>query len=700
MNTSNDQIVRSACRICYNNCGVLVHLKDGKAFKITGDPQNPMSRGRICPKGLASLEYLNHPDRLKHPLRRTGARGAGKWQQISWDEALGVVADGLTKIKEKYGVLSVAFMRGASKGLADDFLSRFANIFGSPNISSAAPVCFMPGVHGARLTYGYYSYADYNFPPKTIVLWGFNPTATDIVEYEEILNAVKRGSKLIVIDPIENEISKIADVWIRLRPGTDLAFCLGMMNVIIDENLFDRPFVGTWTVGFSRLRDHLKNYDPEKVAELTWVPKVMIQKAARLYALKRPGYIRWGNGIETTMNSFQTCRAISILRAIVGNLGVPGGEVKYSLPGGLLKGDPQFVCQNNIPPDIRGQRMSQVDKMMPIIYYALPQRVIRAILDAEPYPLRATYVQGGNMLTHYPHAQETYQALMKLDFLSVADMFMTPTALLADVVLPVATYLEQDSIEQPWHYPIASAIQKVAQVGESWSDGKILNELTRKLGFTQYVWDDMGQALDYLLKPAGITFDEFRAIGSFVGSRMYRHYEKNGFETPSKKVELYSQQLAQWGFDPLPQYYEPPETPFSEPEKAKEYPLVLTSRKADVFRHSGGRQIQSLRKEKPDPVLKIHPAAALSLGIKEDDWVQITTVRGSIRQKAHLLDSLDPRVVEVDYAWWFPEKTADQAYGWQESNINVLTSNRPPFNREMGSANMRGIFCKVERAED
>ena len=447
MKPPNDQIVRSACRICYNNCGVLIHLKDGKAVKISGDPQNPMSRGRLCPKGLASLEYLNHPDRLKHPLRRTGARGAGKWQRVSWDEALGLVADGLTKVKEAYGVLSVAFMRGASKGLADDYLSRFANIFGSPNISSAAPVCFMPGVYGARLTYGYYAYSDYKYPPQTIVLWGFNPTATDIVEHEEILAAVKRGSKLIVVDPLENEITKIADVWIRLRPGTDLAFCLGMLKVIVDENLYDRKFVDTWTVGFSRLKAHLQNYDPENVAELTWVPKEMIQKAARLYARERPGYIRWGNGIETTMNSMQTCRAISMLRAVVGNLGVPGGEVNYSLPGGLPKGDPQFVCQDNIPPEVRAKRMSQMDGMMPTIYYTLPQRVVRAILDAEPYSLRAAYVQGGNLLTHYPHAQETHQALMKLDFLSVADMFMTPTALLADVVLPAATYLEQDSIE-------------------------------------------------------------------------------------------------------------------------------------------------------------------------------------------------------------------------------------------------------------
>jgi len=266
---------------------------------------------------------------------------------------------------------------------------------------------------------------------------------------------------------------------------------------------------------------------------------------------------------------------------------------------------------------------------------------------------------------------------------------------LADIVLPVATYLEFDCVEQPWHYPIASIQQKVTQVGEAWSDGKILNEIARKLELRPYVWDDMHQCLDWVLKPAGITFEEFRKIGFMVGTKQYRHYEKNGFDTPSKKVELYSKRLEEWGFDPLPVYHELPETPYSEPEIAKEYPLLLVSRKADVYRHSGGRQIPSLRRERPEPTLSIHPEPASQLGIKEGDWVYIETRRGKIRQKARLDESLDPRVVDVDYAWWFPEKITSQLYGWEQSNINILTDNSPPFNREMGSPNMRGILCKI-----
>ena len=242
MNHSENQIIRSTCRICYNNCGVLIHLKDGEPIKVDGDPQNPMSKGRLCPKGYASLEYLHHVDRLKQPLKRTGERGDGNWQRITWDEALESVAGELKRASERYGVLSVAFLRGASKGLSDDYMARFANIFGTPNISSPAAVCFVPGAKASELTYGYYAYADYQHPPKCIVVWAANPEATNINEYEEIVNAVKQGTKLIVIDPIENELTKIADIWIRLRPGTDLAFALGMMNVIINENLYNRDF--------------------------------------------------------------------------------------------------------------------------------------------------------------------------------------------------------------------------------------------------------------------------------------------------------------------------------------------------------------------------------------------------------------------------------------------------------------------------
>jgi len=274
-------------------------------------------------------------------------------------------------------------------------------------------------------------------------------------------------------------------------------------------------------------------------------------------------------------------------------------------------------------------------------------------------------------------------------------MFMTPTASMADIVLPVASFLEFDSIVQPSRHSVAQVQQGIAEIGECRSDYRILKELAKKLGLAEYFWDNDEQALDAVLKPAGLTFREFRKVGAISGVKLYRTYEGSGFETPSHKVELYSSQLEKWGFDPLPVFRELPETPFSNPELAREYPLTFTSWKVEPFRHSGGRQIASLRSSHPEPLVSIHPETAGKLGIKEGDWVYIETKRGKIRQKATLIDSLDTRVIGVDYAWWFPEQGVSSQYGWADSNVNVLTDSEPPYSREMGSANFRGVLCKV-----
>ena len=694
-----EHVIRSICRLCYNSCGVLIRLEKGVPVAIQGDPDHPFSKGKLCPKGRASLEYLNHLDRLRSPLKRAGERGEGRWEKVSWDEALETVAKGLQTVKETYGARSVVFMRGASKGLSDVFLARFANLFGSPNITSPAPYCFVPLVKGSELTYGFYAYPDYDYPPRCIVVWGVNLKNSRFPDYEAVLRVMDKGAKLIVIDPVENEMTKRAHVWIRPRPSTDLALALGFMKVIVDEGLYDREFVSSWTVGFEELKTHLSRYSLGEVERITWVPRDKIVEAARTYATCKPACIPWGNGVESNVNSLQAARAISMLRAISGHLGVPGGEVKTSRPGGVNLWGSDLASPHLISEEERAQRLSRKDHLLPTVYYALPQTIMTAILRGDPYPVRAAYVQAANPLTHYPNARETYRALTALDFMAVSDLFMTPSAMLADVVLPAATYLEYDSVEQPWYFPMAGAQQKVAQVDGCRADGWILNELAGKLGFLDYVWKDMKEPLDLVLKEAGLTFETFRKIGILVGERMYRHYEKEGFDTPSGKVELYSQRLESWGFDPLPVYREPPETPYSDPVASEEYPLIMTSHKDEVYRHSGGRQIASLRKAIPEPAVRIHPLTAERLQVAEGEWVHVSTRRGTIRLKARLVESLDPRVVALDYAWWYPEKGESRLFAWDESNINVLTSNSPPFNREMGTPSLRGIFCRVSKRE-
>jgi thiosulfate reductase/polysulfide reductase chain A len=309
------------------------------------------------------------------------------------------------------------------------------------------------------------------------------------------------------------------------------------------------------------------------------------------------------------------------------------------------------------------------------------------------------YIQGANPLLTYPNAQEVHRVFLELEFLVVAELFMTPTAALADIVLPSASYLEFDSIVNPPYYPIAQVQQKVADVDECWPEFKILSELAKKTGLGEYFWEHEKEFLDLILKPAGIDFDKLREQGSMAGEIEYYHYKEKGFNTPSGKVELFSKQLQEWGLDPVPVFYELQEGPLGDPKLTREYPLVLTSWKSEYYRHSGQRQVKALRDQHPEPLVYINPKTAADLGINEGDWVWIATKRGMIRQKAALSDDIDPRVVGVDYAWWFPEKGAENLYGWRESNINILTDDNPPYCRELGTPNLRGIMCTIERLE-
>ena len=688
-------VVRSTCGLCYGGCGVLVHLKNGRAVKIEGDPESPINNGKLCGKGLSSLEYLYHPDRLTYPLQRVGERGDGTWRKLPWDEALDMVADEFLRTKTRYGPESLAMIQGAAKGIQDSYLVRLANAFGTPNLATQGPVCHLPRMLASRITCGFMPIPDREYPPNCMVIWGFNPSDTFFFNFERIHKACERGTRLVVIDPRETGLAREADLWLRVRPGSDLALALAMIHVIIDENLFDRGFVDTQTQGFDKLKTHVQDYPPEKVEALTWVDAKTIRQAAQFYASNRPACIEWGNSLDHTVNSFQTGRALCILRALTGNLEVPGGELRWTSLALMGRRSPELELWDRMPMAQWQKRVDVEHKLLPVFRYVTPQSIIQAILYEKPYPIRAAYIQGANPVLTYSNAAKTHEALTKLDFLVVADMFMTPTANLADLALPVAGYLEHDSVVATPAYPIAQVQQKVAQIGECRSDYEILSDLARRLGLGDAFWDTEQQCLDALLKPAGLTFNEFKKTGVICGTKHYRSYETDGFETPSAKVELYSSQLEQWGFDPLPSYRGLPETEFTEPNLEKEYPFVMTSWKSAPFRHSGGRQIPPLRKEHPEPVVTIHPETAKNLGIMDGDQVYIETRRGKIRQKAFLSTMLDPRVVGVDYGWWFPEVEAADSYGWRKSNINILTEDRPPFNQEIGSTNLRGSLCRV-----
>lgn len=697
---STPYTIKSICRMCHGGCGALIHVKDGKAVKVEGDPSHPVSRGYMCAKGLASLQLAYHPSRLRHPLRKVGRRGEGKWLRVSWEEALEDIAHRLLEVKERYGAEAVVFAHGTNREYLH-MVYRLAHAFGSPNITSPGYVCYYPRVAASIITCGGLPIADYEGNPRCIMVWGCNPIHTSPDEYcaSQILRALENEPRLIVVDPRETWLASKADLWLQLRPGTDAALALGMLNVLIEEELYDRDFVERWTVGFDKLVDRVKPYTPAKVEEVTWVPADKVKEAARLYASTKPACIHWGVKIEQNLNCTSTIRALVALMAITGNLDVPGGNVLHSPPP--VARFTEFMLVHALPEEQRRKRLGGMHRLASMGSVVPPMHVVKAILTGEPYPVKAMVVFGSNPLLTWPNSKLVKEALLKLDFLVVVDLFMTPTAELADYVLPAASWLEIDDVAFYFYRAgYVMARRKAIEVEECWSDHKIIIELAKRLGLRQAFWDSVEEYLDYVLAPSGMKWKEFAEVGFLQAPLRYRKYEEEGFKTPSGKVELHSSILESWGFDPLPSYVEPPETPYSRPDLAEKYPLILTTgARSPYFFHSEYRQLSSLRELQPDPQVEIHPETAAALGIKDGDWVWIEAPRGRIKQRAKLTRGIHPKVVSAQHGWWFPEEPGPE-HGCFKSNVNVLTSSDPPFDPCVGASILNSLLCRVYKVKE
>ncbi len=692
------EYVKSICRMCHGGCGVVVHVENGKAVKIEGDRDHPLNRGYLCPKGLASIEIAYHPNRLRYPLKRVGEKGEGKWVRVSWGEALEDISSRLMELKEQYGAESVVFAHGTNREYLH-MVIRLAHAFGSPNVTSPGYVCYYPRVATSVITCGNLPIADYDGNPECIVLWGCNPLDTSPDEYcaAQLSRALRRNPKLLIVDPRETRLTSKADFWLKLRPGTDAALALGMLNVIIEDELYDHKFVENWTVGFEKLRERVASFKPERVEEITWVPAETIKRAAEIYATTKPAAIHWGVKIEQNVNCTNAIRALLALMAVTGNLDARGGNVLFSPPPVVRMAD--FMLKKNLSEEQKRKVLGGEHKLSAMGSTIPPMYVVKAILEEKPYPVKAMLAFGTNPLLTWPNSKQVKEALLKLDFLVVVDLFMTPTAELADYVLPAATWLEIDDVAFFFFRAgYVMARRKAIEVEECWSDHKIVIELAKRLGLREFFWNSVEEYLDYILSPSGMTWKEFAEKGILKAPIRYRKYESEGFKTPSGKVELYSSVLESMGYDPLPNYVEPPETPYSRPDLVSEYPLVLTTgARSPYFFHSEHRQIKSLRKSQPDPFVDINPETAESLGIKEGDWVWIETPRGRVKQKARFRD-IHPKVVSAQHAWWFPERDSD-LHGCFESNINVVTSGeyRDPC---FGAAIFNSMLCRIYRVEE
>ncbi len=707
MKNKHTRIVRSACRMCHGICGVLVHVADGVVTKVTGDPKCPTSRGYICAKGKASVELLYHPDRLKHPLKRGGARGEDKWERISWDEALDTIADRFLRFKEEYGAESIVGAYGTGRPYYV-FFQRFLNSLGTPNRVTFSHICYAPRLAASAMTCGTLPICDYygfgGVHPKCVVVWGCNITetgASDGMCGYQLTQTLKRGAKLIVIDPRRTDIASKADHWVQLRPGTDDALALGMLHTIIEEGLFDKDFVENWTVGFDELAERVKEYPPERVEEITWVPAETICDTARLYATTKPACIQWGVALDQNINSFQTIRAVMFLSGITGNIDIPGGDVFWVPPENVVIQSPR------LNPDItlvgKLSREAWEKKIGTGSYRVLTQSVhprhfYDTVLTEKPYPVKALFLMGTNSFLGHSYSARMAEVFKKIDFTVATDLFMTPTTQMADIVLPAASWLETDDVADLHFAWCVLVRQKVTTIGECRDDKQILIDLAHRMRMEDcFPWKNVHEYCDWVLKDSGITFDEFKEKGIIQGRMQYRKYLKDGFRTPSGKFELRCSKLETMGYDPLPSVVEPPESPYSTPDLFEEYPLVITTgARIQAFFHTEGRQIPSLRRRNPDPLLEIHPETAKNLEIKEGDWVWIESPRGRIRQKARLTKGIHPGVVSAQHGWWFPEKDPPE-YGFKESSVNMLTSDLP-CDPHTGSESWRSFLCKVYKA--
>ena len=692
-----DSVTRSHCRMCHGGCGVLVYTKNGKAVKIAGDPDCPINHGTLCSKGIASTQLAYHPDRLTYPVKRIGPKGSGQWKRISWDEALDTIASRTLNYKEKFGAESIVMGYGTGRE-NEAVIYRFANLLGTPNVLTAGHFCYGPRIATSIITCGTNPIVDYENHPKCIMVWGNNLVISnpDCYKGEPFSVSLNKGAKLIAVDPRLTRIAARADIWLQLRPGTDTALALGMLNVIVNEELYDKEFVENYVHGWEPFVKRVNEYPLDRVAKITWVPKKKIREAARLFATVKPAAIQWGVAIEQQITCVDNNRALMALMGITGNIDIPGGQMLFKSPEIINVG--QFGAHRMLPEEQKIKRLGG-DRFRLAGNFAIinPKCVWDAILEEKPYPVKMLFFISSNPVITRANAKEVYRALEKVEFMAVSDFFLTPTAELADIVLPAATWLEMDYIGDYWkRHGYLLPRRKVIQVGECRSDHEMLNDLGHRVGQGDYWWDTFEDGLDHILEPIGITWKEFKKKGYMRGEVKYQKYKETGFSTPTRKFEIFSTVLDSWGADPLPQFQEPPESPYSTPELYKKFPyIIITGKRLPGFFHTENRQLPWMRELHRDPVVEIHPDTAKKEGVSQGDWVVIESPRGSIRQRAKIYAGIDPRVVSAEHGWWFPEKK-DPGHGWDESNINILTDNSfEACDPSIGATPVRTLLCRI-----
>ena len=732
---------RSFCEMCHSRCRVLVHSEDGRLAKIEEDRSYPLVDAvfpptAACRRLHAAKEEIYHPDRLKYPLKRVGEKGEGKWEQISWTRALDEIAEKLREIRREYGAEALA-ATGGTGHTHEQFLTRFLNLFGSPNFVGASTICSAPFVTTSLATVGWslrhriQLSIEKGATTKSVLIIGQDSEQSYTRIWKGLRDGKERGVKIIVVDPRRTQTAELADLWLQIRPGTDSALLLAMIDVVIQEGLYDSEFVEKWCYGFDKLAERAREYPPEKVAEITRLPAERIRNAARMFALNRPGISIGGMGLEHQQNALEGIQAELILAAILGYIDVEGG---IYLPGpSKIITEREMELSDMLPPEQKSKQLG-ADRFKLIawpgndlfedkrvwgkkcgrqrtIVLAHAPSMYRTVLTGKPYPVKAVITQASNPMVTQANVKLVYEALKSLDLYVVCDYWLTPSAEIADYVLPIASWLERPYLSTGLAYDnfVIGGEQALPAIVpgeyERWTDYEFCRGLGVRLEQEEYwPWENLEEVYDYQLNPLGITFEEFMAQGGYdFPANDYRKHEKVGFATPTGRVELYSTILEKLGYDPLPSYEESFENPVSTPELAKEYPLMLiTGGRFMPMYHSEKRQVDSLRARHPHPLVQIHPKTAATLNIANGDWVWIETPRGKIRMKCQYFDGINEQVVHAEHGWWFPELPGEEPWlhGVWESNINVLTDDDPGVcNKRGGGWPLKTSLCKIYKVK-
>ena len=721
------EMVKSLCYFCHANCGVLAYVKDGDVIKIEGDPDYS-NHGGLCCRGTSALLHVNHPARINHALKRVGEKGEGKWEQIPYDQAIQEVAEKLNQIKAESGAEAVATAGGTTR--TDDWARRrFLNQFGSPNGFHNALLCWIPTFMAETCVAGWSPFETDLGGAKCLILWGMNPGASTLGGMDGYTDLQKAGLKIIVVDPRYSETASKADLWVPLRPGSDAALALAMLHTIIYEGMYDFNFVNEWCDGFDELREHVKDYTPEWAAPITWLKPEQIREVARMYAMNRPGCIQWGCTWDQIGRASTTgSHAIALIRAVCGNLDVPGGD---GMPGpslGFLT-DEEMEANECLPEEQKAKQIGSNKfkltswpgyqlisdnakrtwgKTLPTEWFceAHGPSVFKAIITGDPYPVRALIVNATNPINSYGDSKMTLQALKQCEFLVTVDYWMTPTALLSDYVFPAAGALERPTIVT--HYGATDSILGGKRAMQPLYDRHTDMTFWRKLGIAcgqpeeMWPWKTEEEAYYHILEPLGLPiscYDEF--VDNY---RMYYpplHQNKfianGGFWTPSGKVECDSSILRELGYPGMPTYLGCSENEVDDPEVSEKYPIVLTTGGGFMpFHHSEHFQMPGIRYLYPDPYFTINPVLAEKLGIAEGDWCWIETEFGKIRETADLYYGVPEGVVNLEHQWWYPEIT-EPGRGFQFSAVNQLIS--PDDGDPLcGSSNLRAYMVNVYKA--